>query len=281
MSDNKLPSFKTPPVVETVLGVQFNPLRGFTNAHLGAFWKRIVQSSCADSRWTKVTDAAPLAPSVEHFGEEHAWSAVGLTLRVSSDPPAGRLQIRNESGDALIQVQNDRLHFNWIRGQDGGYPRYESVRPKFDAVRAEFEAFLREEGFDGFEPNQWEVTYVNHIPRGTVWQTPRDWGALFAGLLGQRADPSEVRFESLTSAWHFEIPERRGRLHIDLKHAKTQEDPRTELLRLTLTARGPVSSAEGGESNLSDGLDLGRRVIVRTFRDITSEEAHAYWELEP
>ena len=227
-----------------------------------------------------MNDAAPLPPSSERFGDEQPWSDLSLKLRLSQEPPPGRLQIHNESGDALIQVQNGRLHFNWIRGQDDKYPRYGSVRPQFDAVQQEFEQFLAEEGFAALRPNQWEVTYVNHLPRGTVWKTPRDWETLFVGLPTLRAVPSEVQLESFESTWHFEIPERRGRLHVDLKLGKTRDDPPTELLRLTLTARGPVGSEESGGLTLSDGLNLGRRVIVRTFKEITSEAAHAFWELE-
>jgi hypothetical protein len=33
--------YENPPVVKTVLGVQFEPLATFSNAHLGAFWKRL------------------------------------------------------------------------------------------------------------------------------------------------------------------------------------------------------------------------------------------------
>jgi hypothetical protein len=32
------PDYERPPVVETVLGVQFDPLPDLCNAHLGAFW---------------------------------------------------------------------------------------------------------------------------------------------------------------------------------------------------------------------------------------------------
>ena len=35
--------FGAPPVVETALSVQFNPLAGFTTAHAGWFWKDYVE----------------------------------------------------------------------------------------------------------------------------------------------------------------------------------------------------------------------------------------------
>ena len=39
MPDEPLPKFDSPPVIETVLGVQFTPLANFTGALAGSFWK--------------------------------------------------------------------------------------------------------------------------------------------------------------------------------------------------------------------------------------------------
>jgi uncharacterized protein (TIGR04255 family) len=193
-------------------------------------------------------------------------------LRLTQDP-ASRLRITNSRENAMIQLQNGRLHYNWIGRPREEYPRYTGVRPEFDRVHAELCAFLTEESLESLRANQWEVTYVNHIPRGSVWNDPGDWAKLFSGLLGRSA-PHEARLESLSGAWHFEIPDKVGRLHIDLKHARLADGP--EVLRLTLTARGPVDD----RTSLSDGLDRGRKAIVCTFRDITSRDAQRYWGLE-
>src|SRR5262245_55135596 len=107
-----LPDYISPPVVETVLGVQFARLPGFTNAHLGAFWK-----SLDATEWPTVSDAPPLQPQFERFSEAAKW-ARGLQLQLTPIP-AGRVQIKNRAGDRMIQVQNGRLHFNWL-GDAGG-----------------------------------------------------------------------------------------------------------------------------------------------------------------
>lgn len=267
-------------MVETILGVQFDPIRAFTNGHLGAFWARIRGSSQAGERWTKVTDAAPLPMTFERFDDEHPWMDVGIALQVSRDPPANRLQISNESGNALIQIQNGRIHYNWVRQHDGVYVRYENVRPRFEAILAELGSYLKEQGLGDIKPNQWEVTYVNHMPKGTVWDAPGDWADVFVGLAPSGFGASESRFESFAGVWHYEIPEKRGRLHVELARARTQAAPREELLRFTLTARGPISPGTLNGGELVNGLDLGRRAIVTGFRDLTSKRAHAYWKLE-
>ena len=61
MKEEALPSFKNPPVVETVLGVQFERLAGFTNGHLGAFWKSLPDG------WSQVRNANSLDPILERF----------------------------------------------------------------------------------------------------------------------------------------------------------------------------------------------------------------------
>lgn len=269
VSEDYLPSFDRPPVVETVLGVQFQPLRGFHNGHLGAFWKKL------GPEWPIVTDAPTLEPVYERFGENDAWGSLRPGLKLTSDP-AARLQIRNAARDAMIQLQNGRFHYNWLGAGQHEYTRYKNIRPKFDEKLDVLRAFLREEALGELLPDQWEITYVNHMPKGTVWNTPADWPRLLVGLPGTWSDPRAVRLESFGGEWHFEIEPRRGRLHVHLSHVRVPAPDHGEQLRLTLTARGPATNIE----SMREGLHLGRRAIVLTFKDITSPEAHAYWGLK-
>ncbi len=67
----------------------------------------------------------------------------------------------------MIQVQNGRLHLNWLgRGQ---YPRYATIRPEFDQALAAFTAFVADEDLGEIRANQREITYVNQIPKGPLW----------------------------------------------------------------------------------------------------------------
>ncbi len=49
------PDLPAAPVIETVLGAQFAPLKGLTSAHVGWFWKQ-----CLDNKWEKVAEAVAL-----------------------------------------------------------------------------------------------------------------------------------------------------------------------------------------------------------------------------
>lgn len=269
-----LPGFANPPVVETVLGVQFDRLPGLRNAHLGAFWKTLD----ADE-WPTVQDVSPLPSQFERFEEAARW-AKGVQLQLTQDP-ACRLQIKNKDGDRMAQVQNGRLHFNWLGETGGDYPRYEKVRDGFDAMLRRFVEFIGQEGIGDFRPNQWEVTYVNHILKGTVWSAPDDF--TFFRLLGPLPTIENlVQGENFTGEWHFRIPNERGRLHVTWQLAKKAdaEQQDGEFVRLSLTARGPVNRQAEDLHAVHEGLELGRGTIVRSFKNFMSDDANQYWGLK-
>ena len=270
MKEEALPSFKNPPVVETVLGVQFDRLDGFTNGHLGAFWKSLPDG------WSHVRNASSLDPTLERFTEGPLRADPGFLLTVTRDPST-RLLIKNHAKDRMIQVQNGRLHYNWLGAAGGEYPRYSKVRSEFDRTFKDFKGFVASEDLGELSPNQWEVTYVNHFPKGTVWNDPGDWVSVFPTLLGPTSKSVKGRFESFEAKWHFEIEPQKGRLHLDIHHGLRSGPEPAEILIMTLTARGPIDP-QG--MTLDQGLELGRETIVRSFAALTSDEAHEYWGVQ-
>src|SRR3990167_9534886 len=107
-------SDKKPPVIEIVVGTQFTPIPGFSNAHLGLFWQAL-----GPQKWPKTTDMQPVEPVQEVFGIRPAWEGV-LRLKLHQDPSA-RLFVRTEREDRLVQLQNGRLHYNWGQQEGGKY----------------------------------------------------------------------------------------------------------------------------------------------------------------
>jgi uncharacterized protein (TIGR04255 family) len=251
--------------------VQFDPLPKLTNAHLGAFWTGL------GANWLQVSDAPPLEPQFEKFGDSGSWSRVGVRLTLAQVAPT-RVQIRNADGDRMIQIQNGRLHFNWLGQGCTAYPRYEAVRKDFDETLAQFKEFLAREGLGELRPNQWEVTYVNQFPKNTVWKSPDDW-RFFRPLQSIQGLNQSVQLESFGGEWHFEISPQRGRLHVKWQHGCQSDPMEQELIVLTLTARGPLPATAEAKGTLGEGLDLGHATIVRTFRDLMTDEANSYWGL--
>lgn len=270
-ASSDLPKFKRPPVLETVLGVQFDPLAKLSNAHLGVFWEELGQG------WPNVNDAQRLDRQFETFGKGRPWAGSRLQLDLRQ-PPSSRVQIRNSEEDRMIQVQNDGFHYNWLGHEGKEYPHYHVVRLEFDHEFKRFLGFLEKHSIEEPKTNQWEVTYVNHMPKGTVWNVPGDWPELFPPLVSLSHEPSSLMLETFRGDWKFEITQQLGRLHVQIMHG-LKNGMNTELLVMKLTARGPIDKSEGKGLSLDDGLNLGRRTIVTAFKELTSEKAHDYWGL--
>ena len=261
--------FERPPIVELVLGVQFAPLSRLTSGHLGWFWKQFL-----DDQWVSASDAPLLADQFETFEDQGRWRIPGkmqVMLDAKANPP--RLQLENATGDRMIQVQESRFHYNWKR-RDQLYPSFQRVRVEFDRQLGQFRRFLAASGLGELCPNQWELTYVDGIPRGELWQTVADWHRVLPGLLAGPPSIDGICTENASGEWTFEMTPRRGRLHVAIRQARITDTNETVLLVQT-TARGPI----GREANddLAAGLVQGHSVAVRTFLSITSAEAHAHW----
>jgi uncharacterized protein (TIGR04255 family) len=189
-----------------------------------------------------------------------------------------RFRITNAAGDRMIQVQPNRFHYNWQK-RDAVYPTYRTMRAEFDALFAAFCNFVVTAKLGQVAPNQWELTYVDQIHSGPLWETPADWHRIFPGLLPAKGSLGGHALESIGGEWHYVIEPARGRIHFLLQSGRTEPGPTgTEVLSLQTTARGPIRQETGWD--LNDGLELGHDAIIAAFMDMTSAEAHKAWGLE-
>jgi len=262
------PKFDRPPVYETVLGVQFDPLKGFSIPHYGLYWGKIQRD------YPRYEVHPPLSSAVEQFGSEAIKeSKAGIELLTQ---PEARTWFLNEGETILLQVQKDRFLQNWRKMDDGDvYPHYDELKPKFFYEWQRFCQFLDENRIETPNINQCEVTYVNHID---IEQGPRSYGRLsriiscWSGTYSGQflSDPESVNFSA-----RYLLPDKRGRLHIAMQPAIRRKDAK-EILRLSLTARGKPHSSNAAD--IQDWLNVGHEWIVRAFTDITTPEMHQYWE---
>ncbi|MBL4885285.1 MAG: hypothetical protein JKY95_12210 [Planctomycetaceae bacterium] len=252
--------------------MQFEQIPELKNAQLGAFW-----SSLDTNKWCIVEDATFLPPQFERFEDSTQWHD-GLQLRLKRES-ACRLQIKNHTQDRMIQVQNSRFHFNWLGKSGGKYPRYREVFGEFEASLKKFQCFLEEGKIGAIQPNQWEITYVNHIPLGSVWHNPREWD-FFKLIKSDDLSGELVASESLEGNWRFVIPPEKGRLHIHWQHVvgTNAGDQNNEFIRLVFTARGAIE--DGIPEAVAKGLALGRKTIVSSFKELMSDKANQYWGLK-
>ncbi len=271
------PKFKNPPVVETVLGVQFEPLAAMRIVHYGLFWERVRDD------FPVVEEQAALDPQIETFDESVLLPSAGW--RISGRPELPRawfLGPDSSAGQQLIQLQTDRFLHNWRRTTTRGqaYPSYDQNREQFIRRYRSFLEFVDEQQLGAVAANQCEVTYVNHIP---VPET-RQYGELlrecFPVFEGKPADdflPSDPEQASFQFAYR--IDENRGRLHISCRPRsliRTGE----RILELQLTAR--VNLESPNFDGILQGLDVAHYWVVCGFKSFTSEKVHsnAQWGLE-
>jgi uncharacterized protein (TIGR04255 family) len=260
-----LPKFNKPPVVETVLSAQFAPLPKFRTAYAGCFWK-----SKLDAHWNSVEETARLDDQFEKFGEERKWGPMG-GIRFVTGMESQRTQIARSDNTRMIQIQDTRFIYNWKKGENG-YPSYEVTRSEFEQWYAEFKESVGSLGLGEVSENQWEVTYINHLNKTQLWNTPRDWPLIFPWF---NFPQSSFEPDSTVSRWALDLPENRGRLHVHFALARIAPNG-PDAIVLELTARGPVSSKPG--FGLIDGFEIGHEAIVRSFTAMTSKLAHDSWE---
>lgn len=265
------PRYENPPVDETAIGVQFGRLIGFTNAHFGLVWKRFLES---DSGWVKAQDAPYLPDQFEKFGDEIPWGMPSLSLFSHVGP--ARVLLIHEQDDRVIQIQNTRFLYNW-RKRESIYPSFKKTYPDFLNYFERFRSFTVEAGLGELKPNQWEITYINNIAKGTVWESPEDWRRVFPGLFPQSTPLDSIRFENFSGENCFEIGERRGRLRISVHLAKMDDLQAPEILRLQLTARGPITSNDSN-ATFQEGIEIGHRTIVQAFERFSDPAARDYWK---
>ena len=261
------PDFVRPPIVETVIGVQFTPLQGFRSHHYGWLWREFLSAN----GWNPVADEKPLPEYVERFDDIH----LKLTRPDVSSASAFKVRLKLKSPDRsrTIQVQPDKFYFSWAR-EDSCTPGYAVARPEFDRLFDAFQKFADTAGVGAIQPNLWEVMYVNQIPPGKLWSEPKDWHRILPTLFPASGPTCEgIRFASYHGEWHFEIEPRRGRIHLRIAKMVMNQRPDPVLL-INLTARGQIDS----EGDWATGLDLGHDACVRLFCEITSDEAQREWK---
>jgi len=270
MNNQNLPKFDSPPVIETVLSAQFSPLQNFTDIHVGWYWKNYL-----DPAWDQVNVVPRIDDSFEQFGGERTWRPE-KSLSILTAPESNRSQIVRSDSERMIQVQNTRFIYNWRKPEDSkiGYPSYEEIVPEFSVNFSKFEDFVRDSEGTELKLNQWEVTYVNHIKKGELWDTTNDWLEIFPALSVMASDVRGQTIDNFRGFWTLNIDGNKGRLHIDMRHVRVGGASGPEVLLLQLTARGPVNE----EVDLYSGFEIGHESIVLSFAEMTSTNSQKFWK---
>jgi uncharacterized protein (TIGR04255 family) len=250
-SEDPLPSYKCPPVDEVVCGFRFEPFRELKVSHIGLLWEKF------RNEYPKSQHAVPIATDNSLPVDE----ATGI--------PLPRIWFISKADNELIQFQSDRFYYNWRhRGDD--YPRYPSVIKNFKKAKGHLDAFVKELQLGTIKPLEYELTYINHIPRGDGWEKIDDLPKVIGDFTWQK---EKHRFlpNPTNIAWQvrFELPENKGWLNAKLSQATRKVDSVPSLI-LELSANG--FGEEKTEKAMQDWFDLAHEWIVRGFTELTARE---------
>lgn len=276
-------SFSEPPVNEVALSIQFGP-ETFDLATYGLFVHRLREA------YPDVQRQPVLPPIVETFDQLPGIPSINIQF---ADPAAmPRLWLITKEGTELVQLQHDRISYNWRRlAADVRYPRYSHIRERLTGVLSALNESLNEAKGQIEPSGSWrsaslcEVAYVNTIAYGSPTEAKshpdlaravsRIRSASESDFLGPPEDAQfNARWRIPGSALGVgEHPV--GRLHVSANpsFSPSQQEP---IYIMTLTARINLASNSSQESAM-DALDLAHKWVVLGFEDLTTEEAHGHW----
>lgn len=266
-------SFERPPLNEVVFSVQFESEVIDEVGILSRFRNEI------EVQYPQLEKQPPVPPSSETFDQP---IPPGIQFQLLAGPPSHRYWFLSGDGTQIVQVQADRLMFNWrqVQGNEE-YPRYETLCPEFVRLLALFVESLPD-GVDA-KPAWCELQYINPVP--VADDAPGTHGQLAYIMNRLVPDPPrgalpEVEDTQLQQRFRIcgEDGAPTGRLYVTAVPGLRQSDLRPAYI-LTLLARGRPES-----DNLPDGvvafLDRAHDLIVRGFVEVTTPEAHAEWGLK-
>jgi len=255
-----LPSFDAPPIVETALGIEFEPLKEWSVIHFGLLHSKLKFD------YPKYEIQPPVGvQNVVEFG--------------FPDNIPMRLWFLNESEDRLLQVQNSRLIYNWRKfDRSSFYPRYKSLKPTFRNEWLRFCDFLESNGIEQPNIQKCEVTYINQIESGEGWKTLKDIGDIFPSFFGSSSSKSFPNLDSINTQFIYDFS-KDGQLIVRVQSAKFEANNSDEdkvILQFQLTLVGSPDLSQG--KDLFDWFDRGREIIVSNFADFTSPKMHTVWK---
>lgn len=261
-----LPDFGRPPLNEVVMGVQFEPPKGYGQVRGGEVWQLF------RSEFPVVQEREALPPSFETFGVPRPGH-VAAGLSFVSGALHDRFWFMRETGDELIQFQQDRLLHNWrkVGDQSNEYPRFEKMLERFRAELLDLNKYAATLFPQSLAINQCEISYINHIvdaegspPRPANWlrfttfegQEPESFSAAFREIIRDSAGRPVGRFTCESSS------------------AVSQSA--RPIIVLNLTVRGSPSNTSIDAA--LEFIQRGRSIIVKKFADLTTAAAHQAWE---
>jgi uncharacterized protein (TIGR04255 family) len=263
-------NFKKPPVVSVVLGVEFaGPVMPEVSV-LADFWAPIRE------QFPNAEKRPPLVPMAQDFD---ATPTRTIEFRLEQGPD--RYWFRSQDESYTVQVQENRMAFNWNRtASNPDYPRYRAIREDFHKLYRTFTEIADDQLLAANPPIWCAITYTNEITHpestdplsGPLGDVLRFVNRPDSNVLPPVEDTA-IRQRRLIRD---DADEPKGRLYIEAVPTLTHEQVPGYRLTLRVVSKPASGDAEG----VFACHDQGRDLIVKSFRDITTEKMHELWGLQ-
>lgn len=261
-----LPDFSRPPLDEVVFGVQFAPLSGFYDPHVGLLWRRI------RSNFPTLEIQPRLESPIDDLAPNAQLTPPLIVMPLSGQ---GRSWLISQDEEFVLQVQNNRFMLNWRR-RDSAYPHFEDLEERFWEYYGGFRELLTDENLPAPEVQQVELSYINWITDMSAHEVFRPAQSASLTTLGLGPFPEEQHFIGRYLA-RSETGDPFGRLYVQCQPAVRIQPARSDTgLQFTLTFRAPGKEPLR-DKRLKELLAFGRVSIVRSFFDLTTDDAHQRW----
>lgn len=270
MPRTDLPEYSDPPLVETAIGVQFEPI-----PQLPLFFGNFISEQV---NVVEVETKAPLDPVIERIGGKALEGQRGIEL--IGHPPTPRYWLFNKDKTELLQLQHDRLIWNWRKTRpDDEYPRFNKVFAKFSTRYKEFIEYARQhDDIPDLRINQCEIIYVNQIgSKGDQAVCHSNSSDVFSTMAQLSSDElPEIEFSKFACSHLLENEDGEfiGRLHVIAEPIFVKG---SELFSFKLIARGRPNGSSFDD--LKEFFEIGHEAIVRAFSAYTTSKMQNAWGL--
>jgi uncharacterized protein (TIGR04255 family) len=256
------PSFKNPPIGEVVCGIQFRPLTQFQAPHYGIFWESIRK----DFPKCRTVPALVTGGRIEVLPNEPTEITAQVLVNAPDMP---RVWFISDDDTCLVQLQPDRLLFNWREGPSRApYPRFKTIMGKFRPIFTKFKKFISDNKLGELSLVQTDVAYINHIKFGHGFESFADIGEVFPDFSWRRGDRFVSPIENFQFRSNHHLPDD-GILQISILSARSTAD-KMPIIRFDLMARGSAASLKN-QDDIWNWYNLANTWIVDSFIDMTSK----------
>jgi len=241
-----------PPVIELVIGAQFDgPV--FSSEYLYNFYQKI------KSDFPKIQENPPLPAIIEGLTEPNQNRLLqGFHTR--------RFFI-NESDDRLIQLQGDKILFNWRKTSvSNEYPKFSTVLVEFQKI---FKSITESNEDVQKKVNQLEVTFVDHVFLDEFGLDSYEINEIFQSI------SFNMTAKALQLNMSFPCESINGNLTLNIKSAHSNQDKR-KLIVCETTCRGMKKGAESNEEWYNRAHDI----LVDYFISLFSDKAKLIWGIK-